>query len=531
MTTDELHHLLEAWRDGSIFREDFTRLEAHLRESAEARRIWRRSANLDSALRDWASRDAGLGSWLPPQRSADAMRSRQWLWPVAAAFALLLGVAAYFLGGHRAARRTIAAAAPIEHTDLGCAVLSQTVNAQWGSSSANVHAGDTLNTGAISLHSGLAQIDFFSGASLIVEGPAELDLVSPWEAVCRQGKARVRVPPAAHGFRFTAPGMKLVDLGTEFAINVDPSQREPEVHVFNGEVIAHPEGAAELHLRQGQSLRGATLASLDPQAFLSHGQLDQLVAEQDAKRVADWWQWSLQARKDDRLLVYYPMRHASEWERLVNNVADNDDKSRNGGAVGAVWTRGRWAGKDALEFKRPGSRVRLKLDGTYDAITFACWARVDGIDRKYSALILTDGYDPGAPHWQIYEDGSLMFSISYPDADNPAVKRNQIYFSPPIFTVANSGRWQHLAVTYDNQSGMAIQYVNGREISRGVSQFHQPGRPIHFGPCELGNWGLPTPHHRFPIRNLNGSLDEFMIYKAALSADEIRQLYEVGKPD
>jgi hypothetical protein len=42
---------------------------------------------------------------------------------------------------------------------------------------------------------------------------------------------------------------------------------------------------------------------------------------------------------------------------------------------------------------------------------------------------------------------------------------------------------------------------------------------------------LPTPHHRFPIRNLNGSLDEFMIYKAALSADEIRQLYEVGKPD
>jgi hypothetical protein len=530
MSNDELHQLLEAWRDGSITREDFARLEAHLRESAEARRTWRRSANLDSALRDWASRDVGLASWLP-QHPRDAARSRWWLWPIAAAAALLLGVAAYHLGGRHATRRTIAPAAPVEHTDLGCAVLAQTVNAQWGAAAASVRAGDTLNTGAISLHSGLAQIDFFSGASLIVEGPAELDLVSPWEAICRQGKARVRVPPAAHGFRFAAPGMKLVDLGTEFAINVDPSQREPEVHVFNGEVIAHPEGAAEMHLHQGQSLRGATLASLDPQAFLHHGQLDRLVAEQDAKRVAGWWQWSLQARKDSRLLVYYPMRHWSEWERLVNNVANNDEKSRNGGAVGAVWTQGRWAGKDALEFKRPGSRVRLKLDGTYDAITFACWARVDGVDRKYSALILTDGYDPGAPHWQIYEDGSLMFSISYMDTDNPTVKRNQIYYSPPIFTAANSGRWQHLAVTYDNQSGMAVQYVNGREVSREVSQFHQSGRPIIFGPCELGNWGLPTPNHRFPIRNLNGSLDEFMIYKAALSADEIRGLYEAGKPD
>jgi hypothetical protein len=173
----------------------------------------------------------------------------------------------------------------------------------------------------------------------------------------------------------------------------------------------------------------------------------------------------------------------------------------------------------------------LKLDGTYDAITFACWARVDGVDRKYSALILTDGYDPGAPHWQIYEDGSLMFSISYMDPASPAVKRNQIYYSPPIFTAANSGRWQHLAVTYDNQSGVVVQYVNGREVSREVSKFHQPGRPISFGACELGNWGLPTPNHRFPIRNLNGSLDEFMIYRAVLSADEIRALYEAGKPE
>jgi hypothetical protein len=175
--------------------------------------------------------------------------------------------------------------------------------------------------------------------------------------------------------------------------------------------------------------------------------------------------------------------------------------------------------------------VRLNLDGTYNALTLACWAKIDGIDRKYSALLLTDGYEPGEPHWQIYEDGSLMFSISYPNPAKPERKRNQIYYSPPIFTPANSGRWHHLAVTYDSQSGAVAQYVDGREVSREVHAFHTPGQPIVFGPCELGNWGLPTERHSFPLRNLNGSLDEFSIYNAALTADGIRALYQSGKPE
>jgi hypothetical protein len=51
------------------------------------------------------------------------------------------------------------------------------------------------------------------------------------------------------------------------------------------------------------------------------------------------------------------------------------------------------------------------------------------------------------------------------------------------------------------------------------------------GPCELGNWGLPTQNHRFPIRNLNGSLDEFALYRAALAPAEIRALHAAGNPE
>jgi hypothetical protein len=122
----------------------------------------------------------------------------------------------------------------------------------------------------------------------------------------------------------------------------------------------------------------------------------------------------------------------------------------------------------------------------------------------------------------------------YPDPSRPDdVKRkhNQIYYSPSIFNLTNQRRWHHIAVSYDNHTGEAIQYLDGEEISREVSAFHQPGRGIHFGPSEIGNWGLPTEGHQFPIRNLNGCMDEMILYKDALNAGDIRNIYLSGRPD
>ena len=147
-------------------------------------------------------------------------------------------------------------------------------------------------------------------------------------------------------------------------------------------------------------------------------------------------------------------------------------------------------------------------------------------------LLLTDGYDNGEPRWQIYEDGSLMFSIMYRPVDVPKSARyNQISYSNPVFTADSLGRWHHLAVTYDNTSGEVIQYFDAQEVGREISPLHQPARPITFGPSEIGNWGLPTQNHDSPIRNLNGAIDEFAIYQSVLSPIEIHQQFEAGKPE
>lgn len=515
MSLEWLRSLIHAQLDGEITTEQHAQLEAVLREDWQARQLYLELADQHARLLQQPAVNTGRLHEAPTSRVAT--RWRRMIAPLAAAAAI---VAAVVLSWPRSTAPSMTAA---EATATGVAMLSQTLDAHFAESP--ILRGDAIVPGRIKLEQGLAQIDFFSGATALIEGKCELEIISAWEARCLSGRVRVHVPPAAKGFLLHAPDMKLEDLGTEFALNVQ--DQTSAVHVFEGAVIAHT-AQPPLSLKQGMSLGSSA------QEFLPVGELQSLVKQREARRFGEWQQWSQQSGADPRLIAYYTFKHWADdrWERLVNNFTQPRRPNRAGGIVGARWTQGRWPEKEALEFKRPGDRVRLNLDGTYSALTMACWVKVDSVDKKYSGLLLTDGYDNGEPHWQIYEDGSLMFSLIYrPEGATAPKDRNQMYFSRPVFRADSLGRWHHLAVTYDNQSGQVIQYFDGREVSREVSKLHQPGRLISFGPCEIGNWGLPTAHHQFPIRNLNGAIDEFAIYSAVLSAAEIQSIYQHGSPE
>jgi hypothetical protein len=74
------------------------------------------------------------------------------------------------------------------------------------------------------MKSGIAQIEFYQGARVLIEGPAELQLVSSGEATCTRGKLSANVPPQAKGFRINTPKGTIVDLGTEFGLDVSDAQ-------------------------------------------------------------------------------------------------------------------------------------------------------------------------------------------------------------------------------------------------------------------------------------------------------------------
>ncbi len=125
--------------------------------------------------------------------------------------------------------------------------------------SAPTFVGAHLRTGqAIRLKAGLVKIRFQDGAETIVEGPAEFTVVDSNRGHLEIGRlvAHITTPTAA-GFRIDTPKSTIVDLGTEFGLEVD-ERGDHDVSVFQGSVqvrLAQLGSREPITVRRGQTLR------------------------------------------------------------------------------------------------------------------------------------------------------------------------------------------------------------------------------------------------------------------------------------
>ncbi|MCB1210359.1 MAG: hypothetical protein KDK97_13580, partial [Verrucomicrobiales bacterium] len=158
----------------------------------------------------------------------------------------------------------------------------------------------------------------------------------------------------------------------------------------------------------------------------------------------------------------------------------------------------------------------------------------NSLDRWYNSLFLTDGAKVGGPHWQIMDDGRLFFSVKKHETSE--VKRGQKdkyhFMSPPIWNASQSGQWLMIATTYDVDARKVTHYLNGRVFSEEAIPEEYLVENVAIGAASICNWSEPvyrTDAH-FAVRNLNGSMDEFALFAAALTSQEIADIYEHGKP-
>jgi hypothetical protein len=115
--------------------------------------------------------------------------------------------------------------------------LSRLTDCRWSEQSSPPHSEQLVVGQELELVSGRAELRFASGAQVIVQGPARLELESENGAVLHAGIATVRVPPQAIGFTLWSPTMAVVDLGTEFGMRVS-DHGTTDLQVFEGEVEA-----------------------------------------------------------------------------------------------------------------------------------------------------------------------------------------------------------------------------------------------------------------------------------------------------
>jgi hypothetical protein len=181
-------------------------------------------------------------------------------WFAAVAAAVLVAAGLYF-----AFRPGKSPEAPAGPTPAGIEVATaiKVEDVQWDGDK-TPDEGSIVKTGRLRLRSGRLTLAFFSGVSLTIEGPADLEVLAADRVFCHHGKLRARVPRMAEGFTVCAAGYEVVDLGTEFGLNLEAGGKS-RVMVF--------EGAASVCIlgKDGRSVGGELLeqrrsVEVDPEA-------------------------------------------------------------------------------------------------------------------------------------------------------------------------------------------------------------------------------------------------------------------------
>ncbi|MEM1085986.1 MAG: LamG-like jellyroll fold domain-containing protein [Verrucomicrobiota bacterium] len=428
---------------------------------------------------------------------------------------------------------------PTEMDSQGIAVISQFSQVVWGEGTTlpeeRLMHGEPVGDGVIDLVEGLVQIDFYSGATVVIEGPALFHLKNPQLSHLEHGSLWAHVPPAARGFRVDSRVFEVIDHGTEFGIKVTPDG-DGEVHVMDGEVeVRKTDGpvGSEHRLKTGEGIHYDKVGSTKriqtrPTEFPAAGKLSQ-----DArKRFREWSEYQRRLVQDPDVVVAYTFPRSASWQRELKNQASAAPAMSEGAIVGCKWTKGRWPGKGALAFDNSSHRVRLNLPGTFRDLTLACWVRIDRIDSKVVSLLHPDTRQERHVHWTLVNAGEQSWQLNFADSgpNESGQKDRRYYFSEKnVRLLTEPGEWVHLAVVYDSEARELRHYVNGEEIK--VAPIEEP-RELAIGFSDIGNWPYEewAKGTEWEVRNLNGAIDEFLIVQDAWDSAKIREVWSAGRP-
>lgn len=221
------------------------------------------------------------------------------------------------------------------------ATLVGTQGCKWDAGTLPTELGAKLVAGRLRLAEGLATIEFINGVQVRLEGPADLELVSPMRCIVKSGQLLAHVPPAGKGFVVETPTSVLTDFGTEFGVSVG-SASDAVVEVFEGRVDA-------LHRQSGRTehlLKGATFEFKQSEySSLSPDDEHIMLQTGPPSPTGDWVRIStaqgrggdafVQAmpipadrRSESLLLVKQPIAEMPEWERRAYMAFDLSNVSQ-----------------------------------------------------------------------------------------------------------------------------------------------------------------------------------------------------------
>jgi hypothetical protein len=405
------------------------------------------------------------------------------------------------------------------------AVLSKVVGArfEYGVNGEAIPAeGVQLRQGIYKLLVGLVEIQYDSGAVLVLRAPATFDLVDDSCVRLEDGQLAAHIPETAKGFKIESPGATVIDLGTDFAVQA-VRDKESEVHVFQGEVLVDLHGdkgnmAEMLRLVTGEAARVDFLTGmpsgidLNNQQFLrslrdSAGSFSQTILALDPA-------------------VYYRMEPTGDGTRLIDSSTSGADATIHLGRGNmSVWTAGKVGA--ALNLGGPSQQTFASAQEYPQAegntLSVAAWVYARSRPRWASIAKNWAGGDVhhGQFHFGLFQDSGELEAHIIDGSGKEVVIRDSV--SLPLNV------WHHVAFVADGHQ--LRLYRNGVEVdSRTYQDIHADKRIKALGIGTKLNL-LGTEPEELDFNMWDGRLDELAIFNHALSDDDIKQLFKSTESD
>lgn len=172
---------------------------------------------------------------------------------------------------------------------------------------------------------------------------------------------------------------------------------------------------------------------------------------------------------------------------------------QNGATTGAGWIR------QALAFDGADDRVQTPPLTLANAFSVAAWVNSDVLNQGAYQRIAETQFQTGFELGSDAAGTGYKFIVRSPSAPYGVAQGGTI----------DPGTWQLVVGTYDGTTGRL--FVNGSPVASDT--FTAPGAtnlPVYIGAYYLGGLGW------------NGDVDEVQVYDRALSASEVRALYEAA---
>jgi len=397
--------------------------------------------------------------------------------------------------------------------------LLKSVSANWDKNQ-NFKVGDGFEKGKHSLKSGYCEISNGKGVKLIVEGPAEFDLVSPMKVKLEKGTIVAAVEEEGIGFQVDTPKTNVVDLGTEFGVSVQENG-DTEVHVLDGKV---------------ETITGSN------KKLINKSEATLITAKSTVAKAADAGKFMRilpEKPKEEISYIHWPLNEGQgkvstyKGENLKDKDYDAYLKSTYANGNGPNWINGKF--NKGVHFDGNGNYIETGFPGIggAHARSVSFWVKIpkDVRTDQATSMLAWGSYLGKGRTWQV--------SWNWQAKDgNVGALRAGLYHGQIVGTQdLRDDKWHHIAVVMfgdgkPNVSTHILLYVDGKlepASRKSILDVKTDIKSKKSTKVLMGRDAMAQIYGKKQHKVFKGSLDEVYIFNFALNDEQIRQLMEYNK--